>query len=796
MNDILAKSKNQKQNIEAETLIEHTTDLITLLNKIIQKIDFKFVEKNISKSIDFTEHLRNICVIHDLGKMNIKFQKKIELANKIDEIRCENKDDKRLENYEKEKNKIKDERHNILSCAFIKSIFQQLDINDEEIKSVLYKSIMLHHGNYEKYLVISNSQIEKAIYTDVEESIFLTNEYNFKAVEDFVNSQLHVNIKFDEKFLDYDYMYQLSENFRCNIYLQYLYIMFKGFLNVIDHLASTQLKNYNYFNPLSKEEIDSKLLDQIREKIKSDNVVFRPMQEKLREFMNNNVITEAFTGSGKTAADYRWYGTRKIFLVPNKISAESFYNDAEKILGEDNIGILHGDISLYVEEENSNVNNEGLSITLRDKNLSRNFAKPYIIATIDQILLSMFKYPGYEKVFASIYDLKITVDEVHLLNPKMFLILVYFMQFSSKYLNTKFHLMTATLPKAYKDKLRQSGIDFKNSNENEQVEENRKIQIKIIKDNEKNLKRIVEDALKVKNKVLIIKNTVDSAISVFEYLSKEKEFKNSDIRLLHSRFKFCDKKKKYTDILKQDADIWVSTQAVEISLDLDFQVVISDNCPMESIIQRMGRNNRHDTLEYGFFYCTDNCEKDVYDEVIKKSTLKLLKKFNNKVISMKDRKNLLQEYYNEKEICNYYDKGFENAENDIREIYGLKDEELSGQKIIFNYDPYLNIVDNKEKASKLFRDTDINAKIILEDDLESLIDKEDDDKKDLFKFYQYNSIQISKGYYLKLKNTDALYIHDGYLTVKRGYCTYDPHIGLLIKDKESIRNQVIEDKFF
>lgn len=47
----------------------------------------------------------------------------------------------------------------------------------------------------------------------------------------------------------------------------------------------------------------------------------------------------------------------------------------------------------------------------------------------------------------------ITVDEVHLLEPKMFLILIYFMQFACKYLDVDFHLMTATLPKSYKEQM-------------------------------------------------------------------------------------------------------------------------------------------------------------------------------------------------------------------------------------------------------------------------------------------------------------------------------------------------------
>jgi CRISPR-associated helicase Cas3 len=146
--------------------------------------------------------------------------------------------------------------------------------------------------------------------------------------------------------------------------------------------------------------------------------------------------------------------------------------------------------------------------------------------------------------------------------------------------------MTATLPQAYKDKIMECNVEFVESNKDEQVEENRKIQLQIIKDDEQSFKKIIDKALNEKNKILIIRNTVDKAIETFEFLSKQ--YQDSQINLLHSRFKFEHKKQKYKDILKQKGDIWISTQAVEISLDLDFQVAISDNAPMDSLIQRMG----------------------------------------------------------------------------------------------------------------------------------------------------------------------------------------------------------------
>ncbi|MDQ2086773.1 CRISPR-associated helicase Cas3' [Herbivorax sp. ANBcel31] len=776
MNNVMAKSRNSLEGIKEQKLTEHISDLLEIFKKIKTVVKFEEIIP------EFPEYLRILCILHDLGKINFKFQKKIQIANQIDKYKKNNlmsSNNKDIKGLKQIYSSIQDERHNLLSGAFLKYFFDNLSISNN-LRGILYKAIFFHHGSYEKYLSKSFATIEKTVFEDIEKTVFMSGEFDINEVDVYLKDKLDFSVKLGDDILDYEFLRYFNENFSEDIENKKLYILLKGFLNLIDHLASSQEKKFSYCLTISPEKLDNLLISNIHEKCKKngqkiEKLKFNYLQKKISCLNNSNVITMAFTGSGKTVADYRWYGKRKIFLVPNKISSESFFFDAIDIFrNEDYVGLLHGDISLYVESFRQSIRGEDILFTSRDKVLAKNFAKPYIISTVDQILLSIFKYPGYEKICASIYSSHITVDEVHLLNPHMFLILMYFIEFASKYLKVKFHLMTATMPNIYLKKLNDISVPFVESNKDEDIDENRRIKLMFCGSDE--WKDIICTSVRTGKKVLIIKNTIDEAMKTYEQLSNLRDEKIK-INVLHSRFKFKHKKDKYKEILNQAGDVWISTQMVEISLDLDFQVIISDLAPMDALIQRMGRCNRHDHLEYGKFYIINKENKDVYNEKLKKTTKKALHKFKGKILSMKNRKNLLDNYYKDDSVEKEYGKEFDEAEKEIMDIYGLVDNsELNGENIMFKFDPYLNIVDSKTEASKLFRKIDQNAKVILESDYNNI-------KNNLEKYKEYskNSIQISRGLFYKLNNIGAFYIEDGFLILKEHFCKYNQCIGLKLE---------------
>lgn len=96
----------------------------------------------------------------------------------------------------------------------------------------------------------------------------------------------------------------------------------------------------------------------------------------------------------------------------------------------------------------------------------------------------------------------------------------------------------------------------------------------------------------------IITNTVRRAQEIASAL---KESFGDDVFLLHSRFLAMDRARAEKDLFSRLGAgghrparyIAVGTQIFEQSCDLDFDVLITDICPMDLLIQRIGRLHRH-----------------------------------------------------------------------------------------------------------------------------------------------------------------------------------------------------------
>lgn len=102
---------------------------------------------------------------------------------------------------------------------------------------------------------------------------------------------------------------------------------------------------------------------------------------------------------------------------------------------------------------------------------------------------------------------------------------------------------------------------------------------------------------------LVVMNTVDEAILVFEQLRKDLVESSTDLRLIHSRFRGHEKwnwregdnailSRKACENLETDRII-VSTQVVEAGVDISASCLITELAPWASLVQRFGRAARY-----------------------------------------------------------------------------------------------------------------------------------------------------------------------------------------------------------
>ena len=98
--------------------------------------------------------------------------------------------------------------------------------------------------------------------------------------------------------------------------------------------------------------------------------------------------------------------------------------------------------------------------------------------------------------------------------------------------------------------------------------------------------------------MLVICNTIKEAQKVADELREKVENEN-EVNVLHSKFIKRDRNKKEQEILElgrrenKDYGIWVTTQVVEASLDIDFDLLFTELSDLNGLIQRMGRCYRN-----------------------------------------------------------------------------------------------------------------------------------------------------------------------------------------------------------
>lgn len=567
--------------------------------------------KSMKKSFPWFSEVRNSfwellfysILLHDLGKCAIGFQK-AGAENKVNTWGY---------------------RHEVLSTPFT----QFLNYTEEE-ENLIAMSILTHHKYleeleglptraeelvWEKYLEKVDELLKNSDYI---EEIFLP-KIPYWEIHVFgkILGKFKLHNDWKDKIKDYDFDKLLNwyeknwEKFKEDL------TFLKGLLNACDHLASAGENSIKFLPPISGTIISKIPIE-----------IWKPLQKQANQ-IKKNLILVAPTGYGKTEAALLWADTnvyktdkgvtsRIFYILPYKASINAMYERMlEYFKNPELVGILHSSSSYYLYASN-----------LEYKRLSSLYQKifsPLKVTTPFQIMKAFFGVGFFEMTLSELKNALLIFDEIHVYEPNIMGIILAMLEALQEQ-KIKALIMSATLPDFVEELFSEVLNPEKVKISKEEADNFTRHRINIVDgDIEENLQTFVEK-FKKENLLpaLIACNTVDRAIEVYKKI-KDLGFRTL---LLHSRFTYRDREE-LEKMLKRNLENYefvVTTQVVEVSLDISFKTILTEPAPLDALIQRFGRVNRQGWKEKkiaDIYILTRGSEKDkkVYEpyKIVEKS---------------------------------------------------------------------------------------------------------------------------------------------------------------------------------
>ena len=547
-----------------ETIQEHTKQLIDRYEKFKARYADRLV---IIHDRDW-ELLRLAVQYHDIGKYDLMFQNKIRSFLKLEslEVSC-----------------LKETRHNYVSVMGIP--VQQLGLDKDE-ERILLQAVGYHH---ERVKLLNNDELLKV------RDVYVS---NVMPLQDTILNELNLQIECNPLISKLNVLLPEKRITADESQLFQRYVMIKGLLHRLDHAASAHVD----IELAIDMNIDKFVNEFISRKYNGHK---RELQLFAEQHRNNHVVIVGQTGMGKTEAGLLWLGDEKgFYTLPLRVSLNAMYKrivDPHKIAfsqitddGEGATGLLHS-TSIDVLEDSYEGKDEVLEKVYAQ---SRQFSNKLIITTIDQILKFPFYYLGFEKEFATLAGNKIIIDELQAYDPRIAALIVRSLIMIDE-IGGSFMIMTATLPDIYyKTLLRKLQFSNREVVTGTFIHDNllrHHVELRSVSIlDEGELAEIVHSGKQ--KKVLVICNTIKRAKAVYRELVEDSEV---SVKLLHAKFIRRDRERwerKLLEFAEKDVTgIWVTTQLVEASLDIDFDILYSEMSPLDSQFQRYGRINRKGT---------------------------------------------------------------------------------------------------------------------------------------------------------------------------------------------------------
>lgn len=496
---------------------------------------------------------RKGALLHDIGKVSPEFQKSLQPG------------------FIREPGKVF--RHEIASLFFISLV-------PEEERDAIIDMIVAHH---------------KSIYKDARGLGLLDLEDNIDSFEThskgFENwgttalsmlGELEMDtrpVSPEEAKASYDYAVSRCEALKANC------SMWKGLLMAADYFASA-------LNDKVEREV-SKLFIRPNLSFYARRSPLYPLSLLAADDERKHTLVTAPTGAGKTDFLLRRCRGRVFYTLPFQASINAMYDRIRTDLHDTDaqVRLLHAASSLKIGKDRNGRDKLEESILQRHVGASVKVLTPHQMASI------VFGIKGYEAMTMDLRGCDVILDEIHTYSDVIQAIVLRIVEILVR-LGCRVHVGTATMPTVLYDRIleilgREEQVYEVKLPEEAYETFNRHIIHKVRGFDD--CRDVMEEAVADGRKILIVYNQVKRSQEM--YLTLKERYPNIPSMLIHSRFKRGQRNRLEMDLKDRfnamgGTCIVVSTQVVEVSLDISFDLMITECAPIDALIQRFGRINR------------------------------------------------------------------------------------------------------------------------------------------------------------------------------------------------------------